>query len=118
MDTKLTRRGFLRGIAGITAAGVLLPTEETLRRFWALDRTMAAPNVAPVAVFSNTVGIGDADPSTFFRYDVIRIDDELMWVTDVTESGLSVVRGYAGTPRALHDPNARIDILGVGLAMA
>ena len=30
----MNRRDFLRGIAGVTAAGIVLPSEEIVRRFW------------------------------------------------------------------------------------
>lgn len=52
--TRLTRRAFLRGVAGVTAAGVLLPSEAVVRRFWRLDRTMlAAAEAQPPWLMAN-----------------------------------------------------------------
>lgn len=40
--TVISRRSLLKGVVGMTAAGVLLPSEEMVRRFYRLDRTMLA----------------------------------------------------------------------------
>lgn len=87
---ELLKRGFELG-----AAGLLLPMVEPIRRYWSLDRTML-PASKTISVFPNTVVIGDYsweqhDISVqrghiYSKYDMLLIDGEPLWVTDVARS--------------------------------
>lgn len=121
----MNRRDFLKGmtgVAGASAAGVLLPDEETTRRFWR-GWTPWTPSRARASFETERFDAGMSsfdkwiealEPrttpflSTMQPFDVVKIDDEIMWF-----DGTKFVRGQAGTQRRHHSAAATIEILGV-----
>jgi hypothetical protein len=106
----MDRRTFLKGLVA-TAAGVLVPgavLAEPERRVWALDSTMARPQLylhrgqqAEVLRLMQEYDLGM----------VLRVDEEIMWVGPNT-----VHLAQAGTIEAFHKEPWAVEIIGVALS--
>ena len=93
----MNRRSFLKALAA-TAAGVLVPGQalaEPERRIWALDQTMTQP-AWPGWLIDPYIG------------DVIRIDDELIWIGP----DFRLYRGIAGSIQTFHEEPWAIELIG------
>lgn len=54
------------------------------------------------------------DNGVYFRkHHVIKVEDELMWVSAISGNDLTVTRGYAGTTGASHADNLAVTIAGI-----
>ena len=86
----MNRRGFLKSIAGVTAAGLVLPGEEVVRRFWRGWSPQAqAADWHATDVFLPETSVfplhkGDRIGLNFVpTYNLVRIDDEVaFWTGD------------------------------------
>jgi len=47
--------------------------------------------------------------------DLLKVEDEIMWVTAVDGEEVYVTRGYSGSTAAAHNDNVQIDIIGRAL---
>lgn len=129
---RMDRRSFLRGLVG-TAAGVLVAPEvlaDPERRVWALDNTMVRPvhdtsaHMRLLPEWIDKLARHDTPPLDMitddnynyyqrfhwgFNYgDVIRVNDELMWV-----GRDQIHRAQAGTSRGNHGPDSAAQLVGI-----
>lgn len=58
------------------------------------------------------VDVNTGHGTRFVKGSVIRIEDELMWVSSISTDTLTVTRGYAGSTAAAHVTGLTIEIVG------
>jgi hypothetical protein len=68
-------------------------------------------NGANVLAGDTSFDVADAEP--FRANQVIKVDDELMLVTNVSGTTLTVTRGYAGTTAVGHNDGAKVEVMFV-----
>lgn len=108
----MNRRGLLKRAFVLGAAGLLLPIEEPIRRYWSLDRTMLPSQ--EIDSFGHWPVIGDypgkplvrmndhlwfedtitvSDSSTFYYGARLLVEQEPMWVAAINGNQVTVLRG-------------------------
>jgi hypothetical protein len=106
----ITRRALFKGLLGGAAALAtpgLVSGEEAVRRYWALDRTHLGVHTTPWADFDDlfrrpydeVVIDGHRIPVAgnirhIQKYDVLRHNDETMWVKAIDGPYITVVRDF------------------------
>ncbi|WP_096436503.1 SU10 major capsid protein [Alteribacter populi] len=80
---------------------------------WFEDEMFADESTVTSAVMDDATTIPVVDAEPFRKDQVVKVGEELMLVTAVNGEDLSVQRGYASTPAAAVDENAKIEVMFV-----
>ena len=97
----------------ISLLGFSTPVSQTEHQ-WFEDEMFGYVSKLDVAITSDSTTEFTVEDGSIFRKDhVVKVDDELMKVTDVATNTLTVERGYADTDKENHADEAVIEILFV-----
>jgi len=104
-------------LGGVNADGFpVVPKQpvDNTEFFWLEDEFKTPRTTAAEALDATETGVDVAagEGERFAAGDAIRIDDEVMTITSVSNDTLTVVRGAAGTTAATHLINA--EVIGIG----
>jgi hypothetical protein len=108
-------------LGGVNADGFpVVPKQpvDNTEFFWMEDEFLTPRTTAAEALDGSDTGLDVAAGSgeRFAAGDAIRIDDEVMTISSVSNDTLTVVRGAAGTTAATHADGA--EIIGIGTMLA
>lgn len=93
-------------------APVMAEKHEWARRAWTpLESAVATQQLAAATTLVVTTGHG----KYFSRYMVIKILNEIQWVTAVSGDTLTVVRAQGGTSAAQHELTEKVRIIGTAM---
>lgn len=108
-------------LGGVNADGFpVVPKQpvDNTEFFWLEDEFLTPRTTAGEALDNSETGVDVAagQGERFAAGDAIRIDDEVMTVSSVSNDTLTVVRGAAGTTAATHANGA--EVIGIGTLLA
>lgn len=108
-------------LGGVNADGFpVVPKQpvDNTEFFWLEDEFLTPRTTAGEALDATETGVDVAagQGERFAAGDAIRIDDEVMTVSSVSNDTLTVVRGAAGTTAATHADGA--EVIGIGTLLA
>jgi hypothetical protein len=108
-------------LGGVNADGFpVVPKQpvDNTEFFWLEDEFLTPRTTAGEALDASETGVDVAagQGERFAAGDAIRIDDEVMTVSSVSNDTLTVVRGAAGTTAATHADGA--EVIGIGTLLA
>ena len=108
-------------LGGVNADGFpVVPKQpvDNTEFFWLEDEFLVPRTTAGEALDNSETGVDVAagQGERFAAGDAIRIDDEVMTVSSVSNDTLTVVRGAAGTTAATHANGA--EVIGIGTLLA
>jgi len=82
-----------------------------IKHEWMEDNLRPLTDTVNEALDNSETDVTVLDDTIFRKYDLVKVDDELMLVTAVTTLTLTVTRGYAGSTAATHSDQATIEII-------
>ena len=78
---------------------------------WMEDTLRPLVNQLAEALDNSETGVDVDDGTVFRKFDLVKVDDELMLVTSISTNTLTVTRGYSGSTAATHADDCVIEII-------